>query len=174
VLAIFAARLLNGKPPLIHEDGGQRRDFVSVHDVARACRLALEAPLPTGSVVCNVGSGASHTVRGVAEALSRALGRWIPPRFTGQYRVGDIRHCFADIAYARQALGYAPRVRFEEGLEELVAWLSSREVGDGPAALPAADGVEDAQAELLARGLVRGSAAQRPSTVAMPEPVMGS
>src|SRR5205085_7566938 len=61
VLAIFASRLLNEKPPLIYEDGLQRRDFVSVHDVARACRLALERSDAGGQVV-NVGSGESVTV----------------------------------------------------------------------------------------------------------------
>lgn len=152
VLAIFASRLLNGKPPLIHEDGRQRRDFVSVHDVARACRMALEAPLPRGELVCNVGSGEHRSVLEVAGSLAAALGAAIEPELTGTYRVGDIRHCYADISLARQALGYAPRVRFEDGLAELVEWLRGQgQTGDGAKAVP--DKVEEAQAELAARGL---------------------
>jgi dTDP-L-rhamnose 4-epimerase len=143
VLAIFASRLMNGKPPLIFEDGGQRRDFVHVSDVARACRLSLEAEGLTGEVL-NVGSGDARTVRDVAERLARVMDVAIEPSVTGEYRVGDIRHCFADIARARDLLGYRPAVDFDEGLRELAGWLESQE---------AEDRVEDAKRELLDRGL---------------------
>jgi dTDP-L-rhamnose 4-epimerase len=144
VLAIFASRLLNDRAPSVFEDGEQRRDFVSVYDVARACRLALEVPVAAGGVF-NVGSGTSYTVRGIAERMSRLLGReHIEPEVTGRYRVGDIRHCFADISLARDVLGYEPRVRLEDGLSELAEWL------EGQVAL---DRGEQASAELAARGL---------------------
>jgi dTDP-L-rhamnose 4-epimerase len=144
VLAIFAARLLNGRAPLINEDGQQRRDFVSVHDVARACRLALESPLADG-VALNVASGRSLTVLQVAERLAAVLGcAPIAPVVTGKYRFGDIRHCFADITRARELLSYEPAVGFDKGVEELAAWLA----GQG-----AVDRVEDARAELASLGL---------------------
>jgi dTDP-L-rhamnose 4-epimerase len=144
VLAIFGSRLLNGKPPLIFEDGLQRRDFVSVHDVARACRLALEDAGAAGEVL-NIGSGRSTTVCEIAEHLGRVMGREdIEPQITGEYRVGDIRHCFADISRAQEVLGYAPEVELEQGMEELAAWL------EGEVAI---DRVDDAKAELAARGL---------------------
>jgi dTDP-L-rhamnose 4-epimerase len=144
VLAIFASRLLNGNPPLIFEDGYQQRDFVSVHDVAQACRLALEAPRAPGEVF-NVGSGRHYTVREIAERMATVLDRRdLLPEITGQYRVGDIRHCFADISRARQLLGYQPRVTLEKGLVELASWL------EGQVAI---DRVADARAELAARGL---------------------
>lgn len=143
VLAIFASRILNGNPPLIFEDGLQRRDFVSVYDVARACKLALEAPSIDGGVF-NVGSGTSIPVREVAEKIAAVLGKNIPPQITGRYRVGDIRHCFADINLARNVLGYQPRIRFEDGVEELARWLASQ---------TAEDRVAEACAELSARGL---------------------
>jgi dTDP-L-rhamnose 4-epimerase len=144
VLAIFASRLLNEKPPLLFEDGLQMRDFVNVRDVARACRLALEVEEAAGSVF-NIGSGKSYTVRQVAHALSQALGKaHIRPEITGKYRVGDIRHCFADIELARGVLGYEPQVAFEQGLAELCEWLSGQ-VAD--------DRVAQMQAELRARGL---------------------
>jgi dTDP-L-rhamnose 4-epimerase len=144
VLAIFASRLLNDRAPLIFEDGGQRRDFVSVHDVVRACRLALEVPEATGGVF-NVGSGVSHTIREVADRVALVLGKgYVRAEVTGVYRVGDIRHCFADITLARRVLGYEPRVSLEEGLTELAGWL------EGQVAL---DRVGEASAELAARGL---------------------
>jgi dTDP-L-rhamnose 4-epimerase len=144
VLAIFAARLLNDNPPKIFEDGLQQRDFVSVYDVARACRLALQTPEAAGEVF-NVGSGQACTVRDVAARLARVLGKeHIEPEIIGKYRVGDIRHCFSDIGKARQVLGYAPEVTLDEGMAELAAWLESQ---------AAVDRVAQASAELTARGL---------------------
>lgn len=144
VLAIFAARLLNGKPPAIFEDGEQRRDFVSVLDVARACRLALESDDACGMAI-NVGSGNSYTVREIAERMSRVMKKdYITPEITGKYRVGDIRHCFADISRARAVLGYQPQVEFDDGLAELAEWLSGQS---------AEDRVDQAREELAARGL---------------------
>jgi len=144
VLAIFASRLLNDSRPLIFEDGEQRRDFVSVHDVARACALALRTPITNG--VFNIGSGHSYSVRQVAQELADKLDRPIPPELTGRYRVGDIRHCFADISAAREALGYAPEVSFADGMEELVEWLRHE-------ASAATDHTRRAHDELMARGL---------------------
>jgi dTDP-L-rhamnose 4-epimerase len=144
VLAIFAGRLLNERPPLIYEDGLQRRDFVSVYDVARACRLALERPDVAGRVL-NVGSGESVSVLDIAGELARVMGReHIAAHVTGKYRVGDIRNCFADVALAAQAIGYEPAVRREDGLAELAGWLAGE---------AATDRVEEAAAELAARGL---------------------
>jgi dTDP-L-rhamnose 4-epimerase len=144
VLAIFGGRLLNGKAPLIFEDGEQRRDFVSVHDVARACALALERDEAAGLAI-NVGSGESVTVREIAQRLARVTNRQnIRPKVTGKYRVGDIRHCFADISLARQVLGYEPRVALDDGMAELAAWLEGQ---------TAEDRVESAHGELAARGL---------------------
>ena len=131
MLAIFASRLLNDQPPLIFEDGLQQRDFVSVYDVARACRLALEVPDAAGRVF-NIGSGKPCTVlRDRAGASAAALGKaHIEPEVTGKYRVGDIRHCFADIRLARRVLGYEPQVALEEGLVELAAWLEGQVADD--------------------------------------------
>lgn len=147
VLAIFASRLLNNHPPLIFEDGYQQRDFVSVHDVARACRLALEVDEAAG-LSFNIGSGRPFTIRDIARHTARGLGKeHIEPEITGKYRVGDIRHCFADIALARRVLGYEPRVDFEDGLVELAQWLSGK---------VAIDRVEQAREELVQRELVIG------------------
>ncbi|HYE04684.1 MAG TPA: NAD-dependent epimerase/dehydratase family protein [Planctomycetota bacterium] len=144
VLAIFASRLLNGRRPLIFEDGLQRRDFVSVHDVAAACERALDAPGAIGRVL-NIGSGQVWTVAGVAERMARILGRPdLAPEISGTYRVGDIRHCFPDIAAARTHIGFEPAVRLEDGLVELAGWL------DGRVAIDRVDAMRD---ELASRGL---------------------
>jgi dTDP-L-rhamnose 4-epimerase len=144
VLAIFASRLLNGRAPLIFEDGNQMRDFVSARDIAQACVLALQADGVDGEVF-NVGSGEARTVREIASRMARTLGvEHLQPEITNKYRVGDIRHCFADLTRIRKALGYQPRVTLDEGLEELAHWLANQ---------PAQDRVAQASAELSARGL---------------------
>src|SRR4051812_9994863 len=144
VLAIFAARFLNDRPPLINEDGFQQRDFVSVRDIAQACRKALEVPAAAGRVF-NIGSGTPYTIREVAEKMAWVLGKEnIEPEVTGRYRMGDIRNCFADITQARTILGYEPEVTLEEGLTELAGWLESQ---------TATDHVAEAARELATRGL---------------------
>lgn len=143
VLAIFASRLLNNRPPLIYEDGNQMRDFVSVHDIAAACRLAMVSADAPGHVF-NIGSGRPITIREIGRKLGTVLDRNIEPVITGKYRTGDIRHCFADISQARQRLGYSPRIALEEGLAELAEWLE----GQSPS-----DRVEEAATELASRGL---------------------
>jgi dTDP-L-rhamnose 4-epimerase len=142
VLAIFASRCLNGNPPLIFEDGMQCRDFVSVHDIAQACRLALATK--HGGEVFNIGSGQRRSVLEVANSVIDVLNARVEPRVTGKYRWGDIRHCYADIDKAYRLLGYRPRVSFEEGLRELAEWLSRTS---------ALDHFMHANAELESRGL---------------------
>lgn len=144
VLAIFASRLLNDKPPMIFEDGRQRRDFVAVRDVADACTLALER-LDVADEVINIGSGTSVTVCEIAQRLARILGKGhIQPEVSGECRVGDIRHCFADVSKARQLLSFDPSVGLENGMIELAGWLEGQ-VAD--------DRVDQARGELRARGL---------------------
>lgn len=144
VMAIFASRLLNENPPMIFEDGLQQRDFVSVKDIALACRLALETPAASGHVF-NIGSGNHYTIKQLAERMAEVMDKsYLEPLITQKYRVGDVRHCFADITLARKILGYQPRVTLEEGLAELVSWLEGQ---------VAVDLVEQASAELSARGL---------------------
>jgi dTDP-L-rhamnose 4-epimerase len=144
VLAIFAARLLNGNAPLIFEDGNQRRDFVHVLDVAEACRLAYEAPAAAGGVF-NIGSGQHARIRDVALKLAEQLEKdHLSPEITCKYRVGDIRHCFADVTRARDVLGYRPRITLEEGIRDLAVWLEGQ---------IAADRVNEARRALELRGL---------------------
>ncbi len=144
MLANFAVRLLSDQPPIVYEDGRQQRDFVSVHDIVQACRLAIESPDAAGRVF-NIGSGRPQTVLEVASKVARAIGKEdIEPQILGKYRVGDIRHCFADIRLARRVLQYEPRVSLEHGLDELAGWLEGQKADDR---------VRVARAELDKRGL---------------------
>jgi dTDP-L-rhamnose 4-epimerase len=123
VLANFASRLANRQPPMIFEDGRQRRDFVHVRDVARAFRLALEQPQARGHVI-NIGSGQAYAISDVATMLAEAMGvPEIKPDILGKARSGDIRNCFADICKARELLGFAPHFQLENSLGELAEWV---------------------------------------------------
>ncbi len=145
VLAIFSTRLLNNKRPLVNEDGNQKRDFVNVADVARACRLSLEKD-GAADQVFNIASGQPVTIAEVAQRIARTIGRpHLTPEITNRYRAGDIRHCFGDISRAKEILGYTPQVSFENGLSILAAWLERQVTSDQ---------VDQSRAELEVRGLM--------------------
>lgn len=145
VLAIFASRLLNGKPPLLFEDGRQRRDFVHVNDVARAFVAALEHERAPGGVF-NIGSGHDRTILDVGRDIAKAMNReHLTPEITGKARSGDIRHCFADVGKAQRELNFVPEEDFACGLVELAQWVAQQH---------AIDRVQDARRELEERGLV--------------------
>ena len=144
VLAIFAAALLNGNSPQVYEDGAQRRDFVHVEDVAQAFVLALDCP--AFGQVFNIGSGDAIDIQSVAEQIAAAMGRReVRPVLLGKARVGDIRHCFADIGRARAVLGFAPQRSFADSMDELAEWVRSQQ---------AVDRMAEARRELETRGLV--------------------
>jgi dTDP-L-rhamnose 4-epimerase len=124
VAAIWLSRLLNGKPPIVFEDGGQLRDFVSIHDVVDCLVLMLEKP-GADYLPVNIGSGETITILDIAKLLTRLLGISIEPHVTQTGRKFDIRHNTADISRARQTLGYAPRVSLEEGFSELIEWAKT-------------------------------------------------
>jgi dTDP-L-rhamnose 4-epimerase len=146
VAAIFSARLLNGRPPLVFEDGGQTRDFTHVSDIVQANLLAMEQSAGDYAVF-NVGTGVPTSVIGVAELLARRLGVDVAPEVAQQFRAGDIRHCYADIGNIRRVLGYAPRVLFAEGgLDDLVRWAREQRPEDA---------VERARRELEAKCLIQ-------------------
>jgi dTDP-L-rhamnose 4-epimerase len=126
VAAIFSGRMLAGQAPMIYEDGGQQRDFVHVSDVVQACCLAMTNPAADYQVL-NVGTGQPTSVLQVGEHLARELGWTGGFDIVRKFRAGDVRHCFADITRIRESIGYAPRVRFEDGVRELVAWVGAQQ-----------------------------------------------
>jgi dTDP-L-rhamnose 4-epimerase len=145
VAAIFASRLLNGRAPIVFEDGAQSRDFIHVSDIVSGILLALESEDACGHAI-NLGTGVPTDVNMVAQVLSQGIGANIAPEHNGQYRAGDIRHCYADISLAKQRLGFRPSTTFEDGMGALVDWLKDQD---------AVDRVDDATRELAARGLTR-------------------
>jgi len=149
VATLFISRLLNNQPPLIFEDGEQMRDFVHVLDVADAFAAVLESDKVVWQA-CNVGSGNAVTVKELADTLARLLRKNIAPRVLDQYRIGDIRHCFADISKLRNLFGFTPKRDFEQGMSELVRWIrEGRKTSARPTATwhsPASDSLHEFQA----------------------------
>jgi dTDP-L-rhamnose 4-epimerase len=124
VAAIWLSRLLNDRQPMVFEDGGQLRDFVSIHDVVDCLMLMLETP-GADFLPVNVGSGETVTILEIASTLNRILGKSIEPHITQTGRKFDIRHNTADITRARTALGYRPKVSLADGMSELVEWAKT-------------------------------------------------
>ncbi|MGW8777831.1 NAD-dependent epimerase/dehydratase family protein [Streptomyces sp. NPDC055796] len=127
VAALFRSALARGEAPRVFEDGGQRRDFVHVRDVASANAVALGslAGAPAGFTAYNVGSGDPRTVGDMAKALAAACGG-PDPVVTGEYRLGDVRHITADSARLRRDLDWRPVVPFATGMAELAAGAEGR------------------------------------------------
>jgi len=143
--AIFSSRLLNDQAPTIFEDGNQTRDFIHVSDIVQANLLALETDRADYKAL-NIGTGIPTSVNQATKLLTEGLRKSIEPEIVGKYREGDIRHCVADISKARKFLGYEPKVKLEQGIPELVQWVSQQ---------TAKDRVAEATAELTAHNLVR-------------------
>ncbi len=117
VASIFRSALARGDAPQVYEDGGQRRDFVHVRDVATANLAALGASAPGTLRAYNVGSGTPRTVGDLATSLAEACGGPAPV-VTGAYRLGDVRHVTACSARLRDELGWKPLESFADGMAE--------------------------------------------------------
>lgn len=145
VAAIFSSRLLNGRPPVVFEDGGQTRDFVHVTDIAQATLLALKKD-EANFEIFNVGTGHATSVLQVANMLAEKMRIEIAAQVEHKFREGDIRHCIADIRKIRERLGYEPKVKLEDGIHDLIQWVAAQSPEDN---------FDRAAAELDARGLAR-------------------
>jgi dTDP-L-rhamnose 4-epimerase len=128
VINTFVVRQMNRRPAEVYEDGMESRDFVHVSDVVQAGLKAMDTDQADGQVL-NVGTGRAMPMLQVARAVAAELGGPAPV-VSAKYRVGDVRHCFADISRSRIALGYEPRVPFREGLRELLEHISCRSWAD--------------------------------------------
>ena len=127
ILSIFSTRIKNGNGLNIFEDGKETRDFVFIDDVADATILGMEVPAANGHVF-NVGTGVATDVLTVAHTLCDKYGIQVPITVSGNYRLGDIRHNFADITLAKQILGFNPKWNFSDGIEQFVKWVNQQEV----------------------------------------------
>jgi dTDP-L-rhamnose 4-epimerase len=150
VIAIFTARLLNGLPPVIYEDGQQERDFCFVEDVARANLLAAESDRLDGHAV-NVGSGSGTSILSLATRIARALGVECEPLLRGEYRPGEIRRLVTDTSLI-EAAGWSPRVGLDDGIARHLDWVRTQERLD--------DDFTRAEQRLRSRGIVQAATAQ--------------
>lgn len=142
-VAIFSSRLLNGKPPIIYEDGMQSRDFIHVRDIVNANMLALETEKADYEVF-NVGTGRRITILELTGILAEKLNFFERPMVVNQFRAGDIRDCYSSISKIRSQLGFEAQVGFEDGISELIEWVRSQ---------TSVDEVDKAFEELKDKGL---------------------
>lgn len=145
VSAIFSSRIKAGKPPVIYEDGKQTRDFINVRDIVQANLLAMTEKSMDGGCF-NVGTGMPTSILEMARTIARVHAVEIEPTITGQYRGGDIRHCYADVQKIASH-GFKPKVALEEGMRELSEWAKNQR---------SLDRFEEAASELEHRGLLSG------------------
>jgi dTDP-L-rhamnose 4-epimerase len=144
IISIFFNRARQGLHIPVYEDGLESRDFVHVSDVVAALTSSLETTLPNG-IILNVGAGVPTSVSHLTETLLKVSGFNVPIQVTGQYRLGDIRHCFADLGQATKYLGFAPKMSLEEGLYGFCKWAATQPVHKDRSA--------EAEVELKERGL---------------------
>ncbi len=146
ILSIFSTLVLNNKPINIFEDGKESRDFVFITDVIRATFMGIEKEEANGQVF-NVGTGIPTTVLEVAEGLISLYGKDVPVKVSGNYRLGDIRHNYADMKKIEQLLGFRPSVSFADGLCQFTDWVKAQEVK--------ASRYEESISEMKAKGLMK-------------------
>lgn len=127
ILSIFSTRIKNGNGINVFEDGMETRDFVYIEDVVDATILGMEVPEANGHVF-NIGTGVATDVLNVANTLCKKYGVKVPITVSGNYRLGDIRHNFADISAARQILGFVPKWNFSDGIEQFTNWVNMQDV----------------------------------------------
>ena len=127
ILSIFSTRILNGNDLDIYEDGEETRDFVYIEDAVDATILGIEKEEANGHIF-NVGSGVSTRVLDVANTLKRLYNSEINITVNGKFRLGDIRHNFADLSKLKDILGFTPKYNFERGITEFVNWVKTQEV----------------------------------------------
>lgn len=146
ILSIFSTRIKNGNGINIFEDGKETRDFVYIEDVVDATILGLEVPEANGHVF-NIGTGVATDVQTVAKTLCDKYGVKVPITVSGNYRLGDIRHNYADISLARRILRFEPKWTFEKGIEQFTKWVNEQEVYE--------DNYDASIAEMKAKGLYK-------------------
>lgn len=127
ILSIFSTQIKNGNGINIFEDGKETRDFVYIDDVVAATILAIEKEEANGEIF-NVGTGVATDVLTVADGLIKNYGIEVPVTVSGNYRLGDIRHNFADISKISTKLGFQPKFNFEQGLQQFTQWVNTQEV----------------------------------------------
>lgn len=127
ILSIFSTQIRNNKSINIFEDGHESRDFVFIDDVVNATVLGIEQDEANGQIF-NVGSGVATSVLKVAQTLIAKLGIDVDLNITGNYRLGDIRHNFADLTHIKNKLGFEPKHNFDSGISAFTNWVTQQEI----------------------------------------------
>ncbi|MFX1519431.1 MAG: NAD-dependent epimerase/dehydratase family protein [Promethearchaeota archaeon] len=146
VVAIFSSRILNGNQPILYEDGNMKRDFIHVKDIAHANLLALKSNNADYRAY-NIGTGTYITIKDLAKLILENYNSTISPVISNTFRIGDVRHCYADISLAKKYLGFIPRIKLTEGLKDLLQWVSELDKEQ------VVDKFDTAEAELEKKGL---------------------
>ncbi len=146
ILSIFSTQIKNGKSINIFEDGKESRDFVFIDDVVDATIKGIENENANGQVF-NVGTGIATTVIEVAETLIKNYGLEVPVQITGNFRIGDIRHNYADISKIKNYLNFTPSVTFENGIKRFTDWVNQQEIQQSK--------YEDSLNEMKSKGLMK-------------------
>lgn len=148
ILAIFTSRLKNGKPIEVYEDGLESRDFVHVLDVVKGTILAMESEGHSLIETFNIANGIKTSVLEIAHILTKNINEDLQPIVTGKFRIGDIRHCYADITKAHKVLGYLPDYDVENGIKDFLKWAEHR---------TSIDNSEVAELELKKKGMLNNA-----------------
>ncbi len=146
ILSIFSTLIKNNKPISIFEDGQESRDFVFISDVVDATIAGIENPAADNQVF-NVGTGVATTVLEVATTLVKNYGADVPVTITGNFRLGDIRHNYADMSKIKRLLGFEPKIGFEDGIQQFTNWVNQQSV------LPSK--YDESIKEMKAKGLMK-------------------
>lgn len=145
VAAIFCGNLLRGKPPIIFEDGRQMRDFVHISDILSASLACMDAENVQYGIY-NVGSANSISINELAVMIAHKMGVASESIITNKYRVGDIRHCYADVSLIEKEIGWTPKIRLEDGISDLISWVTIQTPREA---------IGDAMKELVEKGLTK-------------------
>lgn len=148
ILSIFSTKIRNGNGIKIFEDGKESRDFVYIDDAVDATIRGLEMEEANGEIF-NVGTGKATDVLTVAKTLIKAYGIDVPVTVTGNFRIGDIRHNFADLTKINSTLGFVPQVSFEQGIKKFTDWVLQQEIQE--------DHLEKSLEEMKKKGLYKQS-----------------
>jgi dTDP-L-rhamnose 4-epimerase len=146
ILSIFSTLIKNNQPINVFEDGKESRDFVYIDDVVNATILAIEKQEANGEIF-NVGTGVPTDVLHVAKTLVNSYNINVPINITGNFRIGDIRHNYADLAKINQLLGYMPAVDFETGIGSFVNWVNGQAITESK--------FDDSVGEMKTKGLLK-------------------
>jgi len=146
ILSIFSTQIKNGNGITIFEDGKETRDFVYIDDIVAATILGIEKEAANGEVF-NVGTGVPTDVITVANTLIKNYKTEVPLTVTGNYRLGDIRHNYADLTKIKAKLGFVPQVDFQEGISRFTDWVDRQEVKE--------DQYEKSIAEMKEKGMYK-------------------